>query len=133
MVFESTRTQDYECLNAVNTDDYEAFRSLDGTSRKETWKPIVVRCVRADKRHKKLFSDFPWLLGEGLCFREKAAEILKDMLEKHGELLPLITEDGENLYVHNTLAGGGAKNAPKLLLLYCSLTTATGIFLANSV
>jgi hypothetical protein len=37
-----------------------------------------------------------------LTFRERAVEVLKDILEKYGELLPLITEDGEKLYVHNT-------------------------------
>jgi hypothetical protein len=93
--------KDYECLNAVNRDDYEVLASLDGTPRKTTWKPIVVRCVRADKRQKQLVSDFPWL-GGVLFFRERAVEVLKDMLEKNGELLPIITEDGVNLYVHNT-------------------------------
>jgi hypothetical protein len=63
---------------------------------------MVVRCVRINKRSKQPVFDFPWLLGGGLCFREKVAEVLKDMLEKYGELLPLITEEGENLYVHNT-------------------------------
>jgi hypothetical protein len=102
MVFDPTGKQDYECLIAVNDDDYKVFRSLDGTPRKAAWKPIVVRCVRGDRRWKKQFSDFPWNVGGLMFFREKAAEVLKDMLEKHGELLPLVLEDGEKLYVHNT-------------------------------
>jgi hypothetical protein len=41
-------------------------------------------------------------LGVGLLsFRERAVEVLKDMLEKYGELLPLVTEKGEVLYLHN--------------------------------
>ncbi|MDR1229936.1 MAG: hypothetical protein LBK61_00900 [Spirochaetaceae bacterium] len=101
MIFRPIGKKDYECLNAVNKDDYNVLASLDGTPRKTTWKPIVVRCVRADKRQKQLVSDFPWL-GRVLYFRERAAEVLKDMLEENGEMLPIITEDGVNLYVHNT-------------------------------
>jgi hypothetical protein len=102
MVFDSIGAQDYECLNAVNTDDYAVFRSLDGTPRKATWRPIVVRCVRGDRRWKNRFADFPSMPGGLLFLREKAAEVLKDMLEKFGELLPLVTEKGEVLYIHNT-------------------------------
>jgi hypothetical protein len=46
MVFDPIGKEGYECLIAVNTDDYRVFRSLDGMPRKATWNPIVVRCVR---------------------------------------------------------------------------------------
>jgi hypothetical protein len=101
MVFRPIVKKNYEWLNAVNDTDYKVFRSLDGTPRKATWKPIVVRCVRMDKRSKQLVSDFPWLPEGLLTFREKAMEVLKDMLKKYGELLPLVTEKGEILYLHN--------------------------------
>jgi hypothetical protein len=101
MIFCPIGEKNYECLNAVNSTDYSVYRSLSGTSQKATWKPLVVRCVRADKRQKQLVSDFPWL-GGVLVFREKAVDALKDMLETHGELLPIIIEDGVTLYIHNT-------------------------------
>jgi hypothetical protein len=117
MVFDSIGVRDYECLIAVNSDDYAVFRSLDGTPRKATWRPIVIRCVRGDRRWKKRFSDFPWMTGGVLFFREKAAEVLKDILERNGELLPLVLEGGAKLYVHNTFVLPNALDEEKSTII----------------
>ena len=101
MIFCPIVKKDYEWLNTIHNGDYEVFRSFDGAPRKMTWQPIVVRCVRADSQQKQLFSDFPWL-GGVLVFRKKAMEVLRSILEQNGEILPLITEDGAELFVHNT-------------------------------
>ena len=100
-VFEPLVRKGYEWINCVNQVDYELFVGFDGTSRGATWKPIPVRRVRADKRHDFKPSDFPWLGSDALVMRRAAFGALNDMLEANGEVLPLSTDDGVDLFVLN--------------------------------
>lgn len=57
--------------------------------------------VRVDEHHDALTSDFPWLASHVLIVRERALENLRGILESNGELLPLNTNDGTNLWAYN--------------------------------
>jgi hypothetical protein len=99
-IFKPIVADDFEWINTLNDSDYDVFLSLDGKPRSDTWVPIKVRRVRADKRHGKKPSDFPWL-GGPLIMRQKAVDALGDMLKAHGEILPLEDYDGAELFVFN--------------------------------
>lgn len=93
--------EDFECVNTVNDEDYEVFLQFDGKRRASTWKPIAVRRVRADEHQASHPSDFPWLGSHALIMRRSAVDALRDILDANGEVLPLSTEDGVELFVLN--------------------------------
>lgn len=101
VIFEPCVDEGYEWINAYHDQDYEVFRTFNGQPRASTWEPIKVRRVRADKNHDFKPSDFPWLSAYALIMRRRAVEALRDILEANGEILPLATDDGVELFVFN--------------------------------
>lgn len=101
MIFEPMVREGYEWINCANDADYEVFAAFDGSPRAEHWRPVLVRRVRADEHHEFKPSDFPWLGTDALVMRKKAVDALRGMLETSGEVLPLATEDGTELFVLN--------------------------------
>jgi hypothetical protein len=93
--------EDFECVNTVDNVDYEVLLQFDGQRRASTWKPIAVRRVRADDRQGFIPSDFPWLGSHALIMRRAAVDALGDILDPNGEVLPLSTDDGVELFVLN--------------------------------
>lgn len=100
-IYEPLVADGYEWVNTVRDDDYEIFLQFDGTPKASSWKPVAVRRVRADERRPFKRSDFPWLAGCALVMRRSAVDALRDMLDATGELLPLSTDDGVELFVLN--------------------------------
>lgn len=102
VIFQPIVADDYEWINCVRPeDDYEIFAAFDGSPRAAEWEPVMVRRVRADKRHGFKPSDFPWNGSHALIMRKKAVDALRDLLESAGEILPLSTEDDTELFVLN--------------------------------
>lgn len=89
----------YEWINCVERRDYSKL-IFDGRSRAASWQPVAVRRVKADQRSAGRPSDFPWLSG-AVVMRRRTMETLRDLLEPSGEILPLGTTDGVELYVLN--------------------------------
>lgn len=102
--FEPIIEKDYECINAINSDDYEIFRNFNGGRLGRKWAPIMVRrgLHPLNAKLKAKESDFPWLASHALVLTKKAAMLLSDILSSNGELLPLLTEDGGELFVFNS-------------------------------
>jgi hypothetical protein len=94
-------TEEFECVNAIDDESYEVFRQFDGKPRTSIWKPVAVRRVRGDVRWGFEPSDFPWLGGHALIMRRSAVRALRDILDANGEVLPLSTDDGVELFVLN--------------------------------
>lgn len=95
----------YEILHCVDGGGYNLFRELNGSSRRTTWEPIRVRRVRMSRRQAFRPSDAPWgCVSNILVFRRSAVDALRDILETHGELLPLEDEGGVELYAYNPRA-----------------------------
>lgn len=102
MIFEPLVMDGYEWVNCYDDADYETFWSFDGSQKGTTgWTPVKVRRVRADERQAFSRSDFPWLGAHALVMRKNAVEALRAILEANGEILPLATDDGTELYVLN--------------------------------
>lgn len=100
-IYEPLVAEGYEWVNAFDDGDYESFLLLDGQPRALTWKPIKVRRVRADERQAFNPSDFPWLGSHALVMRRTAVDALRDILDANGEVLPLATDDGVELFAFN--------------------------------
>jgi hypothetical protein len=101
-VYEPLVANGYEWVNCVDAKEYEVFNNFDGTTRREEWRPVLVRRVRADHSQDMKESDFPWLGSWALVMRERTVDALRVMLEENGEILPLQTSDGVDLFVLNT-------------------------------
>jgi hypothetical protein len=101
VIYQPVVAEGYEWVNTVSDEDYEVFLRFDGQPRGPTWQPVPVRRVRADDRQACHASDFPWLGEHALIMRRSAVEALRDILETNGEVLPLFTGDGVELYVLN--------------------------------
>ena len=91
----------YEWVGCVDGDDYEIFRTFDGSSRASTWRPVRMKWIKSDGGRRFKSSDFPWLGTHVLIMRRRAVDALSDMLEAGGEILPLATDDGVELFVLN--------------------------------
>lgn len=100
-IYEPLVSEGYEWVNCYDDADYEVFLALDGSPQAERWRPIKVQRVRADDRQDFKPSDFPWLGAHALVMRKRAVEALREVLEAHGEVLPLVTEDAVELSVFN--------------------------------
>lgn len=101
IVFEPQLAKGFEYLVPINGEDYELLASLDGKSHGDGWRPIKVRTVRAEEQEALRTSDFPWLASQSLAMRPKAVATLGDILAAHGELLPLESDSGADLFAFN--------------------------------
>lgn len=99
--FEAIPIEGYEWVKLADESYYEIVRTLDGRPTADSWEPPLVSMTKADRRARGRRSDFPWL-GGLLVLRETAQAALADLLKRNGELLDLMTEDGERLAMHNT-------------------------------
>ena len=101
VIYRPMTAHNYEWVICCKSDDYDIFHTFDGSSRSGTWRPISVRRCPADERQKGLPSDFPWLSSDVLVMRKRAIMALRDLLDAHGELLPLATDDDVELFAFN--------------------------------
>lgn len=100
-VYQPLVAEGYEWVNCHDDQNYETFLELDGSPRAERWNPIKVLRVRADEGREFHCSDFPWLGAHALVMRMKAVDALRDILDAHGEILPLTTDDDVELFAFN--------------------------------
>lgn len=101
-VYERLNAKGYEFANSASEgwEDDETLRELYGPSRKHVWTPIVMRTDRVSRRGSFKVADLPYAHS---CFllRPRAIEALRNVLEAHGEILPMATVDGSEMYVFN--------------------------------
>ncbi len=103
-LYDFTSSRGYEQINCVDRLQSEAFCELNGEPRTKKWEPVVrVRRVRPSLREGIRPADSPYA-GACLIFRRSAVDALRDILDAHGELLPLEDEGGVELYVYNPRA-----------------------------
>ena len=93
-----------EWVLPVHDGDHEVLWSLNGISRRATWRPMpVARLLVDDEGEPRAEADLPWLGVNVLVLHERAAGLLAPVLERHGELLPLSCPDAE-LWLFNVLS-----------------------------
>ena len=104
-IYEAVVAETYEWVAPTNDAHWKLFRNFDGSTRAKDWQPIhVERILRDDEGKMYQRSDFPWLMDSPLVMRAMAVEALRDILQRHGEILPLSTDDGVELYAFNVHA-----------------------------
>lgn len=92
----------YEILLPIDDDGFDRFYEATSQPQSKKWKPIRVRRVRASRREGFKPSDAPFMFASGvMVFRRAAVDALRDILDAHGELLPLADEEGVELYLFN--------------------------------
>jgi len=92
----------YEQVGSVDNTGGDILRKLNGERRAPSWKPIRVRRVRPTIRGAFRPSDSPFNAHKILIFRRSAVDALRDILDAHGELLPLEDEGGVELFAYNS-------------------------------
>jgi hypothetical protein len=94
-VFRIYHTEEVEYLLPVNDADYE-YSTFDGEPRAATWTPIRMKHVREGSRGEKWVSgDFPAGGMGDLILNYRAKDRVGMILERYGELLPLMCEEQE--------------------------------------
>lgn len=95
----------YEIILPVESSDFERFYKLIGKPASKKWKPVRVKRIRATPRQGCKPSDAPYMFCPGvLVLRRSAVDALRDILDAHGELLPLEDTEGVELYAYNPRA-----------------------------
>lgn len=126
-IYRRLNAKGYEIINTVHGyDDDQVFLHLGGPSRKHNWKPILVQRDRPTRRTGCKEADIPYD-GYALVLRPHAVEALQDVLEAHGEVLPLATNDGVELYVFNPRFVLDALDMERSELEYASPTSRFGV------
>ena len=101
-IYEYQQTTGYEILMPVDSNEFFTFHRLKGKPLGKKWKPIRVERVPATNRQAGRPSDAPYMFNPGvLVFRRSAVDALRDMLDAHGELLPLEDTGGVELFAYN--------------------------------
>jgi hypothetical protein len=101
-LYKHTSSKGYEQLLCVGP-QLGPFSELNGEPRTKKWEPIRVRRVRPSLREGFRPADSP-LAVDCLVFRRSAVDALRDILDAHGELLPLEDEGGVELFAYNPRA-----------------------------
>jgi hypothetical protein len=101
-IYDYHQTTGYEILQTADGEAFAVLDRINGKPVSKRWKPVRVRRVRASARQGCRPSDAPFAYMSGvLVFRRSAVDALRDILDVHGELLPLEDEDGAELYAYN--------------------------------
>ncbi len=103
-VYDYSPSKGYEMLDFYEGDDWQTLANLNGEPRAHTWKALRVRRVRMTARAAFRPSDCPYHAGGTIVFRRTAVDALRDILETHGELLPVKDDGGVELFVYNPRA-----------------------------
>jgi hypothetical protein len=90
----------YEMLHTAD-ERWENLNKLNEKPAGKKWKPIRVRRVRPTMRAGCRPSDSPFCGSDSLILRRSAVDALSDILDAHGELLPLIDEEGIELWAYH--------------------------------
>lgn len=98
-IFEAAPRPDCEWILPEREEDFDLLR-CGGFQRAAAWTPIRMRLLREDvgeygRQWQGRESDFPWLASSELVIRERARNALCEILERYGELLPLICDDAK--------------------------------------
>lgn len=90
----------YEMLHCID-EHWENLHKLNEKSVVSNWIPMRVRRVRPSKRAGCRPSDGPFCGVDNLILRRSAVDALRDILDMHGDLLPLIDEEGIELWAYH--------------------------------
>lgn len=101
MIYDPIGADLYEGVACVDEADHLIFSTFDGTPRAPNWRPVLMERYASDIDGGNKPSDFPWMGCLPLIMRRRAVFALRDMLEAGGEILPLATNDGVDLFVLN--------------------------------
>jgi hypothetical protein len=94
-VYQLQNQEGYQFLRGSSTDDSDIIHRLAGSPAGQHWAPPRVTLFReSDFFEGAPPCDFPRLEGVPV-FSVKAVDALRDVLEIHGEVLPLLCEDCE--------------------------------------
>lgn len=94
-VYELDQFPEYQALRESTVADVEVFWGFNGTPKAAAWIPAEVTLFReSDFFEGTKPSDFPYLTPGVPVFTPRSLTAVKDLLEPHGEILPLRSEDG---------------------------------------
>ncbi len=91
-----------EWVFPLDENDWETFRSFDGSSRLASWRPVKVRLGYSEEGVEYRPAVMPWMGGHVLVLKQEAVGAVGQALSRWGELLPLECDEAE-LFVFNAL------------------------------
>ena len=81
----------FQNLICTGEDYVDRLQKFDGSSLGASWEPLVVQVFHEEEGPPA--SDYPSLALHIPVFSKRATLALKEMLDKHGELLPLLCRE----------------------------------------
>ncbi|MBK9258446.1 MAG: hypothetical protein IPM54_01265 [Polyangiaceae bacterium] len=99
-IYGTLNAKGYEIVTCESYDDIRQLADLGGTSRKGDWTPARVERTRPSRRGGNKPADLPQS-SFAFIMRRPAVDALQDIIDTHGEVLPLATTDNVELFVFN--------------------------------
>ena len=102
IIYKIRITEGYEFVNPSNQETRSVFRGFNGKTQRENWRPVLVLLERSNLGRKLKRGDFHTIGSTPLIMRKRAVVALSEIWNANGEILPLIEESGEELFVFNS-------------------------------
>lgn len=95
-VYKLRHSEGFEWLLPANDAEFDLLR-FDGQVKVNSWRPVRMKRLKVTEQGQPLeSSDFPACSGGDMLVLSRAArERIGGQLERHGELLPLVCDDGD--------------------------------------
>lgn len=93
-VFKAYHTEEVEYICPIDEADFERAR-FDGTTRLSSWIPILVARISEEPGRRYICGDLPSSSLGDLVLNRRAKDAIGASLERYGEMLPLLCNDGE--------------------------------------
>lgn len=100
--YEIINADGYQYCHPIDFLDFDKIvLQLNGTSRVPTWDPIRCKIIHNNEGKKLKYSNSPWWGSHVLVFDKNAIDKMGEILLRHGELLPIVVEGGNNYQLYN--------------------------------
>ena len=102
-VYRPAVPEGFEWVLPFDQEAFEGVNRLVGSPMAAQWQPTRVQMLAADESGKpRRPADMPWLGEDALVFRDRAYQIVAEILSDAGEFLPLDLVDGtDRLWLFN--------------------------------
>jgi hypothetical protein len=95
-IFKPRPCNQSQLCHSIRDQDFERVAvTINGDRRACSWRPIAMQLITNGDGRSLIYADSPWIGSHALILRPSAIQVMKPLLLRHGEILPLMCEGAE--------------------------------------